>query len=512
MQDRHHGSQTGWRGMLGHFVQHVRDDWPAAIFVAALFAVLDHSVGWLDAINGHGFVAIGNAAGMPAVRGEADARALVVLIDQAAAESRYLDRSPLDRCQLLADLGTVYSAMKQHRSDLLVVDLDLSPARWLLADEGKASNEARCQAELYRVIQDAAKTEPKVRTVLMAPFQAVDRVLHETQQAWRVGLEQSGVTFGNAMLPIKYGLVIKQYCGPGTLAGAAYALSMKNAAEKRKNDCSEPEHIDPRKYLSAVIPISVSAPPGSSRTLRERLDDAMAPDPGNGQPGERPARAGRPDAVFFGAAHGQGDTFITPLGELYGVEIHAAGFLTFLDPVEADNRLTELLVDIGYGFLFGMLIAFFWSRYFEFRLSSDSDHRLSAPFWLVGLVVTIVGLATLLTFISWLLLAYSGLWLSPIPMAIGMLIESFVSGSVAQGIREADNLKGQGRPRRLTFRESARKFFGGDIFLLARKGKKLSAVLMALRLGIWTAIVAAALSFALQPHLARLLDSFGGQG
>jgi hypothetical protein len=55
--------QPGWRRTAGHLVQHLRDGWPAAIFVATLFTVLDHAVGWLDAIDGHGFVAIGNAAG-----------------------------------------------------------------------------------------------------------------------------------------------------------------------------------------------------------------------------------------------------------------------------------------------------------------------------------------------------------------------------------------------------------------------------------------------------------------
>ncbi|MGZ8255924.1 MAG: hypothetical protein ACXWVT_13805 [Burkholderiaceae bacterium] len=496
MRVGHDGNERGWRGVLGHIVQHVRDDWPAAIFVACLFAVLDHAVGWLDAINGHGFVAIGNAAGMPTVRGDASVKAVVVLIDQTAAETRYLDRSPLDRCQLLADLGAVYAAMKKRESDLLVVDLDLSPARWLLTDEGRTTREAGCQNELYRTVKEAASSEPKVRTVLMSPIEAVDPVLLTEQKAWRADMEQSAVTIGHAVLPVKYGLVIKQYCHPDSLAGAAYTLAaMRNNTTPTSNRCTELEYIDPRKYLSGVIPLPVSAPPGASKTLGERLDDLLAAEDAN------PAgRATGVQAVFFGAAFGQGDTFVTPLGELYGVEIHAAGFLSFLDPVKAVTRLIELMVDIFYGFFFGFLIAHFWSKYFELRLSGDSDHRLKAPFWLFGLGATVAFFTGLLTLLSWWLLARHGLWLSPIPMAIGMLIESFVSGAVAQGIREADALKGQGRPSRLTFREGARKFFGGDIFLLARKGKRLSAALLAVRLGFWTAIVAGALVLALLPH------------
>ena len=69
----------------------------------------------------------------------------------------------------------------------------------------------------------------------------------------------------------------------------------------------------------------------------------------------------------------------------------------------------------------------------------------------------------LLTFVSLFLLARFGIWASPIPMAVGMLVESFVSGSVAQGIRTADAIKGVGKPPRSSFRESAKMFFGGDL-------------------------------------------------
>lgn len=496
MRDSLHAHQPGSRGVLGHLVQHVRDDWPATVFVACLFAVLDHSVGWLDAINGHGFVAIGNAAGIPQARGDSRVTALAVLIDQTAAETRYLDRSPLNRCELRDDLRTVYAAMRKRGADLLVVDLDLSPARWLLTDEGRKTAEATCENDLHRMIRDEAKAEPKIRTVLMAPIKAVDPVLKEAQDKWLDDMRPS-VTFGNPILPVKYGLVIKQYCDAQSLAGAAYTLAAaKIEGAPAVPQCTEPEYIDPRKYLSGVFPVPVSSPPDAPRPLAERLDEKLAESRDTGS-GARPAKV---QAVFFGAAFGEGDTFVTPLGELYGVEIHAAGFLSFLDPVRGASRLVELLIDIFYGFLFGIAIAFFWSQYFKFRLSPDSDDRLLAPVWVVGLALTVVGAALVLTLVSLWLLTHNGLWLSPIPMAIGMLIESFVSGSLAQGVREADALKGQGRPSRVSFRAGASKFFGDDVFLLAGKGKTLSASLLAFYLTIWIAVVVSALALALLPH------------
>jgi hypothetical protein len=318
---------------------------------------------------------------------------------------------------------------------------------------------------LYQEIIDA-DTKHQIRTVLMLPFESSAARVSEVPATWRN--LASTVTFGLAGLPVEYGLVIKQYCDPNTLAASAYALSAK-LKDARRNCVDEAIHrserntelIDPRKYLSGVVPVAV----GSGADLTRRIELKLTAD--------QPSAAANPadfKAVFFGAAFGEGDTFVTPLGELYGVEIHAAAFLSLLDPLSTNNHLWEFAADIVLGFFFGMVIAYFWGLYFKLRLSPDSDHRLWAPVWLVVLGVTVFSMAILLTFASLLLLARFGIWASPIPMAVGMLVESFVSGSVAQGIRTAEAIKGVGKPSRRSFRESAKMFFGGDFYLLLNLG------------------------------------------
>ena len=497
MQGSHDSRHRGWRSALGHFVQHMRDDWPATIFVAAFMVFLESQFGWLDAINGHAFVAIGNVAGIPQTTGKDKAKALVVLIDGVAAETRYLDRSPLDRCQLKDDIGAVYSAMTNvnlkrtpaQRLDLMVIDLDLSPARWLASEPGSKTPEAECERTLYQEIIDA-DTKHQIRTVLMLPFESSAARVNEVPATWRN--LASTVTFGLAGLPVEYGLVIKQYCDPNTLAAAAYGLSAKLKDARRnciddaaRHSKRNTELIDPRKYLSGVVPFAV----GSGADLSKRIELKLTAD----KPSDAAANLADFKAVFFGAAFGEGDTFVTPLGELYGVEIHAAAFLSLLDPLSTNNHLSEFLADIVFGFLFGFLIAYCWEQYFKLRLSQDSDHRLSAPLWLGVLGVAVFTMAILLTFVSLFLLARFGIWASPIPMAVGMLVESFVSGSVAQGIRTADAIKGVGKPPRRSFRESAKMFFGGDFYLLWKKPKPWSAALVAFRLVVWMAVVIFAL-------------------
>jgi hypothetical protein len=494
MQGSHDSRHRGWRSALGHFVQHMRDDWPATIFVAAFMVFLESQFGWLDAINGHAFVAIGNVAGIPQTTGKDKARALVVLIDGVAAETRYLDRSPLDRCQLKDDIGAVYSAMANvnlkrtpaQRLDLVVIDLDLSPARWLASEPGSKTPEAECERTLYQEIIDAV-SKHRIRTVLMRPFESSTPTTSET---WK--RLESAATFGRAVLPVEYGLVIRQYCDPDTLAASAYVLSAKLKGPRKNCIDEETRHakrntelIDPRKYLSGVVPFAV----GSATDLSKRIELKLTAD----QPSGAAANPADFKAVFFGAAFGEGDTFVTPLGELYGVEIHAAAFLSLLDPLSTNNHLSEFLADIVFGFLFGFLIACCWEQYFKLRLSQDSDHRLSAPLWLVLLGIAVIIMAIVLTFVSLRLLARFGIWASPIPMAVGMLVESFVSGSVAQGVRTADAIKGAGKPPRRSFRESAKMFFGGDLYSLWKKPKPWSAALVAFRLVVWIAVVIFAL-------------------
>ena len=162
-------------------------------------------------------------------------------------------------------------------------------------------------------------------------------------------------------------MLVSAYLIP-TRCRSAYALSAK-LKDARRNCVDEATHhskrdtevIDPRKYLSGVVPIAV----GSGADLSKGIELKLTAD----QPLGAAANPADFKAVFFGAAFGEGDTFVTPLGELYGVEIHAAAFLSLLDPLSTNNHLSELLADIVFGFLFGFLIAYCWERYFKLRLS-----------------------------------------------------------------------------------------------------------------------------------------------
>src|SRR5689334_5590316 len=88
-------------GWWGHVLEHVREDWPAILFVPALVSILHH-FNALYAIDAYAFLTISNLT-VAFDRGHqaSDPHAVVVLIDDQTYEHRYLERSPLNRCRLL---------------------------------------------------------------------------------------------------------------------------------------------------------------------------------------------------------------------------------------------------------------------------------------------------------------------------------------------------------------------------------------------------------------------------
>ena len=528
-----HAQDSARHGWWRHLIQHVREEWPATIFVAAVVAVVHTHLGWLDAIDGYAYFAIGIPSTVPFSvelpffgklqnHDEKGAKALVVLIDQRAKESSYLNRAPLTRCRLHHDLEQVYTAMgilnqqRKDRLDVLVVDLDISPTLWLsrpdAATAPEITEEYRCEDKLYELIKKPKTTSPyPIRTVLMTPSDIMDPFTKFKQQKWLDEMKGAGVTFGRPELPLEYGgLVIKQYCDPGSLAGAAHLLiptqqnkcigrtleELERGTETSPKQHQHREYIDPRKYRNGVVSIKLKEVPGKDADVDPEIEpfevrlrrELGIIDP---QPSAAPAETNF-KGVFFGAGFSEDDTFLTPIGKIYGVEVHAAGFLSLMDPPHLEH-VWSLLFDILWGFSFGLVIAWCWDRYFRLKLSSHANQQLSAPSYVIVLCVLVLVLVFVLSFVSWFLLSVWGIWSSPIPIAIGMLIESFVSGSVAQGIGVANDLMRRCRPPRKIVGGSLQKFFDGDLIRWWKKMQIWPAILVALGLMLWIFVVGLAL-------------------
>lgn len=462
MSGTHH---RGVRGALAAAYHYFVEEWPSVFFASAAVTILMHSTSFLNAVDGYAWLVIGNLSSTTEPAVPKPTQAVVVRVDEQANESRYFDRTPLDRCELERDLRAVYDA----RPKVLAVDLDLSPAHWLSKrDEATTGGERACQAALYALIRERACGG--ARTVLMTPFREADeRQLRDALACPSGSSDPAGVRFGNASLPEEYGLLMSHYTGEAFFAPLAVDAYRDVAPAHAGKPIPEIERIDTRRY-----------PEGNGLELMST--DAL--------PAAASKLAGK--AVFFGAAFGEEDLFLTPLGFVYGVHAHAAVFLSMLAPLGEAGALAEFFGELLLAIVFGMLINNMWNGYFRGRVGDDPVGRQTAALRIALLSLALAVAVALLSWLSLLLLQRWGIWLSPVPIAIGMMLDSFVVGAVSNAREELLHQAKIPIDRPVTLAQSVARFAWGDVQRLWPKSP-LAATLIAARRALWAAVVAAGL-------------------
>ncbi|WP_069082771.1 CHASE2 domain-containing protein [Pseudomonas sp. TCU-HL1] len=414
-----------------HLLHHL----PGAVIVSALVAIGHLQFHLLDAVDGYAFITIGN---LSAVNTSSDRtfkpKVAVVRIDQQSHERHYLERSPLNRCELLKDLGNIYNGRKPPR--LVVIDLDLSPLP--LLREARASlpkdpaqvkaltdggNEAACEEALYQLLE---RCDRHTKTVLMEPFDVLDPYVREETLKWKKRMTNATVAFGDASLPISFGLVTKVDCKADGLAAVAF----QQYSPKQAVNCVGDEHstqrflINPRQYFTGLRASDTADLPSRSPWIQDQPEVKFR------------ELAYELPVVFFGGGYGEGDTYLTPLGTMYGVEVHAAAYMSLVEPASDFNHFLSFILELLLALTFGMFISWSWRKYFHLRFSEESTDRQSAPYLVVLLSFGLLVLVILATVASLYILGNSDYWLSPIPIAFGMFIESYFTGAVHQAVEE----------------------------------------------------------------------------
>lgn len=479
------------------------NDWPQIVLVAVIVTTIHHHTHWLHQIDRYAYVVIGHLSSLASSSRDSQEAFMpvVVAIDGETHKREYLERSPLNRCVLLSHLKEIYDSAPS----LVVIDLDLSPALTAKPSESGGDDHgwgdiAKCEKALGEMIKEQTKAIP---TVLAGPFEERE----VTAKGWVREMENAGVRFGNAKLPFEYGVVLTYYSHPAALAQVARTSYCAHAADKRCRDFSAGNaQSAPKNHLDPSLPLEAT-----KAMLNFQLSSSLAPKAINDGISTHNLRD---KVVFLGATYGGDDRFLTPLDEKYGVELHAIAFASTFEQVIEHEKLHYNLfkfgVDLLWGLIFGYVIAWCWYRYFTFRLDiSSPTNQLLAP-WLIFRLLGLVVLGMFFfSYLSLLILERYGVWASPIPIAVGMLFESFVSGSVAQAIRvgrdltrersatrgEAEILEpgaGSGSECLLvdsrSLCESLRRFAYLDFKCLWRQDRQ-AASLLALRRAIWFCIV-----------------------
>jgi len=405
--------------------RHFGEAFLPALCVASIVTVLNHHTAVFDPLNAVVFAEVMSRVSYEGLFKDQPFKggsATVISIDQDSYSNAYGEQAPLNRCQLKHDLAAIYAAQPA----VLVIDIDLSPARWLRnaplpgkeekcdASSSFVQLNASCQAQCERDLYTALKARRPTKTILMLPLGVED--IQEGRQSeqfgkWFSEMEQAGLQFGDPSIVETFGIVLHMRREP-----ASFATLVCNTMKDRPQGgrCVADEKLGRDPWINAHTYFSNI----KSLTTAQLTDKAQPV-----------ADIMRGKAVFFGRESRQDDQYLTPVGTVNGVEIHAASFLTLTNPVLEDH-LRTFAEEVFIAILFGALIDFCWRRYFHARFSSDARLRLAAPAYVFGLACAYVVLVALAWVVSWYRLGHKGIWASPIELAVGMLIEAWIRGTI----------------------------------------------------------------------------------
>ena len=414
-----------------------RHSW-RAIFAVTAIVTIAHSLHALDPVDTYAFFVISHFLGSP-LQGAVSPKVVVVSIDPRSFEADYRERSPLRRRVLHQHLKTIY----EQKPSVVVVDVDLSPVLPLdpaeETTEGTPEAAEQCrqrdsaerqECEFQRLIEklliDGWTNEPKITTVLMSPFPMTTDPARKASERWQERMASGHVKFGKATMSTDWGVTIKHRCAHDSLAAVAYVAAFPTPSSRPMSSClnaPEPEgsFIDPSLYLANIVVVPIDVP--NAPAFEDRLKWALK--------SPRLTSEDRRGVVFFGGGWGESDTHVTPVGELYGVEVHAGAYLSIGTPARTMTELASALLDVVVACVVGAVLSLLWRSYFSDVLGPSLVRREHAVLWLSFLGATTLGFTAVFAYVSFHLLRW-GLWLSPVPLVVGMSIHAFV-----ESLREA---------------------------------------------------------------------------
>lgn len=230
-------------------------------------------------------------------------KVVVVAIDDAGYQAYFGAQSPIDRMRVKLLLEAVAAHATQAKR--IIVDLDVSPV------PGQSGGQQTLDAFL--------QLNPD-RWVLPAVDAGAAQNMAEFAQ-WRAGLCKSGIRFGLSYLPSEFGYPRFTHQYQGSLA----AVALQGAPE-----CANPN-----------VTLAQEVMPLSPTMLQTGL---VIPFNGDLQALGAVLQAIGPDYVVVGGTWGKSDTFSTPFGERYGVQLHAAAISGALEQQRLAPHILQLVV------------------------------------------------------------------------------------------------------------------------------------------------------------------------
>lgn len=399
------------------FVENCKHEVHAAFFTAALVVILivkGASLGLPGLLVKLSLLMVSNFAVAPQAHPNLTGIGPVVLyLSNDSWETRYQERSPLDRCEMRTDLKRILEQAGQTPRTL-TIDFDLSPA---------IGDDPGCQIPLDNLLDEHAK-----KLVLMSPLRVGSDALLHKKVAWMLARCRSGAVFGDNTLRPALGAVIDFQPNSDSMAKAVSA----RAASRICDDIKTTEGLEKwlrrpglKESVAAEDEDEAEAEPINFSQFMNDVAALSLEDPAVGQIAHWPLR----DVYFGGNYGGDADRFITPIGDHPGIIVHAATAWSFLYQVHETPHIIAFWLDIVIAFLFGAVIRCFWRYYSIYRRKKRGSEREISTLIVIGFIISYAVLV-ILSFALAVVLFWGGILIAPLVIAATMLVDGFIKGPV----------------------------------------------------------------------------------
>jgi CHASE2 domain-containing sensor protein len=460
---------TAYKAALNAFKHHVFSMLFSTLALALLLLAAEHMhwFNWADVVTlqiagSHEKLENSDEKAADLVRA---APITAVKIGDEVFEKLFQEQSPLDKNWL----GEIVQAIAQAQPKVLVIDIDLSPSVKENVTDGTA----------LRPIDQALSILTKAGTAVILPIPEFDdpdpgKLLPMSamnRYDWVKMMCKSGVLFASSNLFSHLGTVTKlrKSTNPEHFISLAELAYLQYQGSSKANLC-DTVLLKPniRSYLDFQ---SLEGPKQGevfhsinmrslSTSFRQAIGSNIIWNDSKDKPSFVFSKAiPREGIVILGGAYKSIDQHLTPKGNVYGVELHAAMITSHARPVEMIPEVVSVIVELFIGTMVGFLFMALWccyevlmkkyrQHYSQFSTQANSKfswgclssiaalagYRLIPLLWL--LVVCVIPFA--LTYVA--LFALQSLidserWMNPAPFIFGLFLHSILVR--VEGLQEA---------------------------------------------------------------------------
>jgi hypothetical protein len=426
--------QTWWQELLGAFN---RGEFAAmlraTLFLTCLTAILNHArlLDWVDVLALKFLPE--KAFEQQPPQHPANLRTLVLGITPDLFEQSFGGHTPINRDRFRQLIEAVLAAYPNVR--VLAVDYDLAPGAGKPCDlnsedsvcdiaELELQQQQRLQEflnERFAPTAEGSRANCRVQLVLITPLKEKDDY-SEVEQTWLKQDQAGCVRFGEHFLANHNWLetVVKHRTvgSPGDACAGEDDSAMPLALV-----------VNRARRCAGVIKTLGPAPSGEVAIInfakaREAIFLCALWDGrdigGRCHEWLRTIKADPAaiDTVFIGSSYGEEDKFRTPLGDQFGVELHAFGAYSQLHPLR-DPKALSFAIDIAVGILSAIVFQSLWGG--AQRYAAESAQRF---FFIVAVFAVLLLAAWGALRLMPGMLKY-GFWMNPLMIFVGLFVDSY---------------------------------------------------------------------------------------